>query len=172
MLKVPPSNINIEILNNLQSSREESITFCIMYYKGQGSWLIHFKRVFNNTFWNQSVSCLSHLKWKIIYHNIPFYLLCDLLSKNFGVYGKKSKILKEHCGMCQINLRLNLFSDDQADHHGKAVKENLKERLCAQNFYFPIIQVCSLKNPTEFNTYSRGSKEWYREPHLHLHHKN
>lgn len=73
MLIVPPYNINFEILNNLQSSKEESITFCIMYYKGQGSWLIHFKRVFNNTFWNQSIFCLSQLNWTIVYHNIPFH---------------------------------------------------------------------------------------------------
>ena len=72
MLIVSPYNTNIEILNNLQSSKEESITFCIMYCQGQGTWLTHFKRVFNNTFWNQMVSCFSVLYWNITCHDIPF----------------------------------------------------------------------------------------------------
>lgn len=37
VLIAPPYNSNTEILNNLQSSKEESITFCIMFCEGQGS---------------------------------------------------------------------------------------------------------------------------------------
>lgn len=50
VLIAPPYNSNTEILNNLQSSKEESITFCIMFCEGQGSLLIYCKRVFNGTF--------------------------------------------------------------------------------------------------------------------------
>lgn len=38
------------------------------------------------------------------------------------------KTIKKPCGMGQADLGLNLISNDQADRHGEAGKENLKEK--------------------------------------------
>lgn len=151
MLIVSPYNIITEILNNLQSSKEESITSCIMYREGQGSWLIHFKRVFNDTFWNQMVSCFSLSNWNIIYHNIPLPRYLSKLRfvmwfafKNFESMLKRR--LKWCCGMSQANAGLNLISMRILQTATAQQEKNLK-RPCARDFLFSYNLTLKPKEP-------------------------
>ena len=47
------------------------------------------------------------------------------------------KTIKKPCGVSQADLGLNLISNDQADRHGEAGKENLKEKCVFKLSVFP-----------------------------------
>ena len=62
-----------EILTNLQSSKKETFTVCMMYNEGQESWLRCFKRVLNITFEIKAFLVSIKLKGNLPQYYIPIY---------------------------------------------------------------------------------------------------